>query len=301
MPNVWSHIIFGHAALKRADLPIPSDPRTFQLGCQGPDFLLYHNFWPWKFGNDVVELGNEIHKRQCGPFLVDLIQAAGNQPELEEYVAGFLTHHMLDRHTHPYIVYRSGEGKHKHQQLEVFIDTLLAERLGNIRTWKTPVVPRIDIGSKLPSSWVNTMHNIARIHFPKETARVRPEDWSQAYDDMKKALRFFYDPWGIKLVLTFGYIYPFRYRPLRDGVDYLNEQEREWLHPAVPTERHRERFMTLWENALAETATLLRLIHLYWKSDTSIEEVSEKLGDISYDIGKPVSLGLEAQVEDPIV
>ncbi|SDX36257.1 Zinc dependent phospholipase C [Marininema mesophilum] len=301
MPNAWSHILFGHIALKHADLPIPQDPRAFQLGCQGPDFLLYHNFWPWKFGKTVNNLGNEIHKRHCGPFLTDLIQAAGSHPDLEEYVSGFLTHHILDRHAHPYIVYRSGEGKHKHQQLEVYIDTLLAERLENIRTWKTPVVPRIDIGPRLPDHWSKIMHDIARKHFPSETAQIRPEDWNTAYNDMKKALGFFYDPSGIKLALTFGYIYPFRYRPLHDGVDYLNEQEREWLHPAVPTERHRERFMDLWDNALTETTHLLRLTYSYWKSDTSLEELSEQIGNISYDIGKPAQLNLQAQVAEPIV
>ncbi|MFC4077156.1 zinc dependent phospholipase C family protein [Salinithrix halophila] len=301
MPNVWSHILFGRAALKHSGSPLPSDPNPFHLGCQGPDFLLYHHFWPWKRGHEVSSLGSAIHRDHCGPFLLDLIDAAVEHPGMRDYVSGFLTHYILDRRTHPYIVYRSGDGKYKHQKLEVIIDTLLAERLEGIRTWKTPVVPWIIIGSRFPRQWVEVLQWTALKHFPEEAGTISPEDWNQAYRDMLKALRFFFDPWGIKWLLTLGYISPFRYRPVHDGNDYLNERQTEWLHPAQPEEKHRESFLMLWESALTEASDLLQQTQAFWKRELSLETLSTHIGDLSYDTGKPSSSGMKNQIAEPIV
>lgn len=301
MPNVWCHILFGRLALKQAELPLPADPIPFQLGCQGPDFLLYHNFWPWKRRKHVKHLGEAIHKHHCGPFLIDLIEFTRDHPSIRDYVCGFLTHHVLDRRTHPYIVYRSGNGKYKHQQLEVIIDTLLAERLQGIHTWKTPVVPWIDIGSSLPRQWVEVLHCTARKHFPEESRSITVESWNHAYQDMLKALRFFYDPWRIKWVLTLGYLSPFRYRPVRDGNDYLNEKMAEWIHPAQPDEKHRESFLMLWEAALAESSFLLGQVDAYWRGMLPLETLSHNLDNLSYDTGKPCDSGLKNRVAAPIV
>ncbi|PTM60053.1 zinc dependent phospholipase C family protein [Desmospora activa] len=301
MPNVWTHILFGRAALERAELPLPTDPIPFQLGCQGPDFLLYHNFWPWKRENHVNELGEAIHRRHCGPFLIDLIEACVDHPSIREYVYGFLTHHILDRRLHPYIVYHSGDGKYKHQKLEVIIDTLLAEGLQGIRTWRTPVYPRIDVGPTLPRQWVEILHFAARKHFPKESRAITPDTWNAAYRDMLKALRLFYDPWSIKSVLTLGSISPFRYRPIDSDTDYLNEREAEWIHPAQSDEKHRESFFTLWESALEECALLLCQTDAYWKGKLSLETLSQNIGNLSYDTGKPCDSGLKNRVAEPIV
>ena len=47
--------------------------QIFSLGCQGPDFLFYHNFLPWKKDKKLIELGSRMHKDACGPFLLELI------------------------------------------------------------------------------------------------------------------------------------------------------------------------------------------------------------------------------------
>lgn len=301
MPNIWSHLLFGEQVWKKTGRPMPSDPRPYQLGCQGPDPLLYHHFWPWQPRTAVVALGSAIHLNHCGPFLRDLIRSAQTDPTFRDYVAGFLTHHILDRETHPYIHYRSGKGRYKHQELEVCIDTRLAERMAGIRTWKTPVVPRIDIGKRLPDEWVTHLHDTARRHFPEETETISPQDWQDAYRDMKRALRLFFDPWGIKWVLTAGKIAPFRYRPLPTDIDYLNEKRQQWRHPAVPEETHQESFMEMWDTAVKEGVDLLQLTFAYWEGEAVLSELEEKLGNRSYDTGKNCERGLVNRVFDPIV
>ncbi|PTX53698.1 hypothetical protein C8P63_12718 [Melghirimyces profundicolus] len=301
MPNVWSHILFGKRVRARAGQSEPRDWHPFNLGCQGPDSLLYHNFWPWKRDDSVRRLGSAIHRRHCGPFLLDLIRAAADVPDMREYVAGFLTHHILDRKTHPYIIYRSGNGKYKHQKLEVIIDTLLAERLAGWKTWKTPVVPLIDVGRTLPREWAEVLHGTARKHFPEETAAVLPGHWDEAYRHMKRALRIFYDPCGVKWFLTLGKIGPFRYRPVRSETDYLNESKREWLHPAVPEEAHRESFMELWEVAVEEGADLLGTTCRLWEGEGSWTALCRGIGNLSYDTGKECGANLKNRVAAPLV
>lgn len=301
MPNVWSHILFGDRVRKRAGLSAPEDLRPFHLGCQGPDFLLYHNFWPWKRDASVSRLGGVIHRKHCGPFLMNLILAAAEHPGMRDYVAGFLTHHVLDRCTHPYIIYKSGDEKYKHQKLEVIIDTLLAQRLEGIQTWKTPVVPRIDIGDSLPRQWVEVLQGAAQKHFPEETESVLPEHWNEGYRDMKQALSIFFDPYGIKWLLTFGYISPFRYRPVRTHIDYLNESGEEWVHPILPTEKHQESFLALWEFALKEGTDLLKKTVSFWKDEASADDLLGALGNVSYDTGKDCSFKRGSRVAAPVV
>ncbi len=301
MPYLWSHILFGREALSEAGFSEPKHWGPFELGCQGPDVLLYHNFWPWKRNDAVKRLGFAIHRNHCGPFLVDLIQAVGEHPGMRSYVAGFLTHHVLDRNTHPYIHYWAGYRRYKHQKLEVIIDTLLAERMEGIQTWKTPAFTRIDVGESLPRQWVEVLAGIAQQHFPQETEMVLPTHWNQAYQDMKRALRLFHDPLGIKWLLTFGKIGPFRYRPIRTDTDYLNESGREWSHPAIPGEKHRESFLDLWATALDEAALLLQQADSYWKGTLPLSTLEQTIGNISYDTGKACDANLTNHLAEPLV
>src|SRR5699024_11620976 len=73
--------------------------------------------------------------KHCGPFLIDLIQVAKQRDkQMKAYVFGFITHHLLDRSTHPYIHYRAGYEGSKHQKLEVQIDTLMMEKYHRLKT-----------------------------------------------------------------------------------------------------------------------------------------------------------------------
>lgn len=303
MPYAWTHMIFGDTVLKKVGFPPPGDQKIFHLGCQGPDFLFFHRFWPWMKDKRVYHLGNAMHQRRCGPFLWDLIEAAKAEMSIRDAVIGFITHHILDRTTHPYIHYRAGYEGYNHQRIEVTIDTLVAQRIAGIKTWSTPLAPRIDVGPSLPEPWLETLNRLARKHYPEETKEIRREELNEAYRDMLTALRIFYDPTGIKRALTFGKIDPFRHTPFFPYRDYLNESESEWRHPAVPEETHRESFWTLWERALEETADILKQTRDYWTASekTFPEPLRRAIGNISYDTGKDCDLGLVNRIADPLL
>ncbi|MDZ7543944.1 hypothetical protein GNF83_22840, partial [Clostridium perfringens] len=62
MPNIWTHLLFGDEAMKAAGMSSWIEERKlrnlFYLGCQGPDFLFYHNFLPWKKDKTMNRIGS---------------------------------------------------------------------------------------------------------------------------------------------------------------------------------------------------------------------------------------------------
>lgn len=54
MPNIWMHLEYGQVLAEQFADQFPflgglkERPELYQLGCQGPDLLLYHSFLPWK-------------------------------------------------------------------------------------------------------------------------------------------------------------------------------------------------------------------------------------------------------------
>jgi len=117
MPSQILHVLFGEDLLA-ALYPAPEGggPKwdgacrgAFALGCQGPD-VFYHGRSTRPF---ALEYGGLLHRRGYGTFCARLLEAAlpaAGRPEtnaLEAYALGFLSHAALDRHCHPYIVYKS--------------------------------------------------------------------------------------------------------------------------------------------------------------------------------------------------
>jgi hypothetical protein len=99
MPNIWTHLIFGQELLEKlqheAMLRDTQLKRVFNLGCQGPDFLFYHNFWPWNRDKTMPQLGSGMHAKECGPFLLSLlkhVQGRGLYNPAVIYVLGFMAH-----------------------------------------------------------------------------------------------------------------------------------------------------------------------------------------------------------------
>ncbi|WP_339062845.1 zinc dependent phospholipase C family protein [Tepidibacillus marianensis] len=163
MPNVWTHLLFGERIAIQSGMNFSSHQKEFQLGTQGPDSFFYYHFWPWKkTDQSVLQIGNQIHKKHCGEFLLNMIDYLKEKPNplLKAYVFGFMSHHVLDRNAHPYIVYRSGEEGNKHQKLEIYIDTLMMKKYKDIDTWKVPVYKKLDLGHNLPQSILAMLTNL---------------------------------------------------------------------------------------------------------------------------------------------
>ncbi|KHE72891.1 hypothetical protein LD39_02180 [Halobacillus sp. BBL2006] len=304
MPNIWTHILFADTLCEKIDrndiLKTSSNP--LHMGAQGPDPFFYHNFWPFLPNDQVEEVGMKLHTEQCGPFLLDMIERGAYQKnQIQAFILGFVSHHILDRNTHPYIHFHAGYKENKHQELEVIIDTLMLEKHRGIRTWKTPVHKEISMGewkksvSTLLKSLIDTHYHGLIHHYPEDFIE-------KSYNHIVMAQRVLYDPWGWKNKRFGKLVGPFSHQAVENETDYLNEQRRTWNHSAT-NEENTASFLDLYEEALREGEQVFPLILSYWNDPGAekIEKVKEIIGNVSYDTGKPLEENHENLYSHPIV
>jgi hypothetical protein len=308
MPNVWTHIVFGEKVVKEAGFSDLSDELKpyLRLGAQGPDPFFYHYFWPWYKKKPVTEVGQKIHYEECGPFLMEMIRYGKehtHDTKLTAYILGFITHHILDRNTHPYIIYRSGNEGNRHQKLEIIIDTLLMKQWHGIETWKTPVYKQIDVGKQLYPSIHDMLKHLIESFFPGTANRMPAHFIEKSYQDMVLALRVLHDPHGWKNKLLKEKVAPFSYQKSWEDKDYLNLNRVAWLHPADDTEQSHKTFYELFYQAEREGFYILSHVKEYWSSGNAgvFHNLKELVGNRSYDTGKDCSLGLANCHFDPIL
>ncbi|MGG1550771.1 zinc dependent phospholipase C family protein [Paenibacillus ferrarius] len=310
MPNIWTHFIFGQQLMSRLGHAAPMNDKqlrqVFSLGCQGPDFLFYHNYLPWKKEKHLNELGSLMHKGACGPFLLDLVrgvQGRGLYNAATLYVIGFITHHILDRNMHPYVFYKSGFKKWDHQRFEIIMDTFIAKRELGIETWKTPVWKEIYVGPALPPGIVNALMQAARRHYPDIAETLTEQDWQAAYMDMIQAQKLFHDPKGLKRAITFGQISPFVFKKKPAPLDYLNEARSPWHCPTDPSDTYSLSVWDLWDIAMqdGETVVAAAIGAIERGSETDYAALATVLGNRSYETGKDCDSHPEIKYVQPIL
>ncbi|MFS0671903.1 zinc dependent phospholipase C family protein [Ornithinibacillus sp. 179-J 7C1 HS] len=303
MPNIWTHMLFCEEVIDSIGISksIPKNSYILNIGAQGPDPFFYYNFWPWKRDDSAVEIGNLLHTEKCGEFLLDLIQSVKEQSdEIKYYVFGFVTHHILDRNAHPYINYRAGYEGNNHSKFEVIIDTLMMERYKNLKTWKTPVYKEIHLNKNVKLDIANLLHQTIQNHFPKLEVNTM-KNIIKSFHDMKLALKVLADPHGWKNKLLHSYVSSFSHQPIVDHKDYLNIEHRTWYHPATK-EPSKKSFIDLYEQARIEGVEIMKKVIGYWQNDGStMDELTELIGDISYDTGLPLEANIRNQYCDPII
>lgn len=319
LPNIWTHFIFGEEVLQQQKLSLyvkqPALGRIFRMGCQGPDFLFYHHFLPWKKDKTMNEVGNAMHNEHCGPVLMDLIEGVAQRTEgdpAQVYMLGFALHHVLDRNVHPYVFYRSGFKKWDHQRFEVWMDTLIVKRKLGLDTWKTPVWKSIETGGAFPEGIVDLFEQIVRQYYPDLAPRVKREAWDEANRHMVAAQRLFHDPTGLKRLLTCGRIGPFVYKRRCKPLDILNESRTPWRDPTGTDASYTTSVWDQWAAALEDAAAVIGACTAYWAAvraggaasaaaAQTKERLAQAVGNRSYETGKPCDSGLQICVADPII
>jgi hypothetical protein len=327
MPNVWAHFIFGQQVLERlGEMIFCQDEHCknmFNLGCQGPDFLFYHRFLPWQRSKALNQMGTEMHNRHCGPVIMTLLDAvqgrdAGSRKpdDAVVYALGFVLHHILDRHVHPYVFSKSGFRKWDHQRFEIMIDTLIAAELWKVDTTKTPAWKHIRTQGGFPSPVVDAFETAARAFYPGLATLIDRNQWNEAKRDFTAAQRLFHDPTGLRRKLTFGQIEPFVFKAVSDKMDILNVAEQPWLDPVTGDVYHHESVWTLWGRAMEDACAIIPAVLSWLRACSQQElpaadslrqavaelrsEVSRLIGNRSYETGLDCASGLSIQYADTI-
>jgi hypothetical protein len=239
----------------------------FALGCQGPD-IFYHS----QSSRPVaLEYGTLLHRRGYGVFTASLLKMAlpGTPPSegemkrgqgggaeklspsrkisaLGAYALGFMTHALLDRRAHPYIVYKAAR---HHAFFERILDVTMLRLLRglDVSFWDQEALlavacadPPQGLGAllekaliaafperagkdeKLPLRIANAFRDAAffyRLTDPRKTT-LRGGGWNFNLNRLRES------GWN-----TLSYIYP---EKLPLDIDYLNFGKALWRDPGCP-------------------------------------------------------------------
>lgn len=322
MPAQILHVLFAEDALARASrsstfaaraadavLGDPAVSAAFRLGAQGPD-LFYHS---QRLRPVAIEYGTLLHRRGYGALSAALLGLALEDvpaPEAADsprfaYALAFITHAILDRAVHPYIVSKAGwvsparpetaRYARCHAFFERLVDCLMLERLrgASASAWDQAsllaepcAAPPADLAGFLAAGLARAFPSRAGVD-GKLLLRV-----SNALRDAS----FFYritDPsrTSLNLRLRDGYeylsedlgrasvalVYPELF-PL--DVDYLNLARAPWPRPSADGGTDDRSFVDLYGDALeSAAATLAALLAAIGRTGTVPEGTEALVGD----------------------
>ena len=264
MPSQIIHVLSGSRALRSSGSPISGIiPEVFNMGCQGPD-IFSHNRRTRPFSLAFSRL---LHRhdygRFCARFARHVIDDACSTPDpvAVSWFYGFVTHQVVDRVFHPYIVYRSYisgptgipgvPSERFHVFLERVLDVLLFERLegrpvssfdcakvfaideDSVRNVAKPIALALaetypvendnasDLELRVRNAFSDTLH-FYRLTNPSDITLAVPPD------EIRQSLFPSFDVSGAALLHPVG---------LDDSVDWLNDSNVPWLDPVSGSER----------------------------------------------------------------
>ncbi|MDR1971630.1 MAG: zinc dependent phospholipase C family protein [Treponema sp.] len=313
MPSQILHILFGEDvidALYRSMTPrfglvadkalekIRDYRAAFALGCQGPD-IFYHSLRTRPVG---LEYGTLLHRRGAGVFTAGLLTMGLPDPPPDEedirrgrrekainalgvYALGFMTHALLDRAAHPYIVYKS-ENPRCHAFFERIIDVLM------LRELRGEEAAAWDQEGLLARTCEEAPPGLREL-LARALVRAFPE---RAGKDGKLARRIdntlgdcarFYrltDPRRTSLGKgapvpgpeVLAYVYP---EKLPGDIDFLNRGKEPWYYPAGQGDADFRSFPELYAAAAAQAAAALAPV-IAGYLETGIFPVREAAGAI---------------------
>ncbi len=193
MPSHYTHMIFGSEAARSAGYPV-KHRRWFYLGCQGPDLFLHNQ----RRKPGSVFWGRSLHRQGYGEFCIRMEQRlAGlslgwDSPE-GCYLAGFITHALLDRAAHPYIHAFSdpgnGRGGKFHPFFERLLDVEITCRFWGCHPWECSCLELMDLGDEPPEGLTALLAEAAAGQFPPSRTEHAPLQVKNAYQDTLSLLK----------------------------------------------------------------------------------------------------------------
>jgi hypothetical protein len=305
MPSHVAHLVFAEETVARVcgtESPlIHTYGNYLALGAQGPD-IFFHNQRTMPTG---IRYGVLLHRHGYGRFIASLTQGAlakgaGFDSELSAYTAGFLSHAILDRYTHPFINYFAGwvdpedESSARYRSMHPFLERIIdLHVLGRFRALDINTYDfysRVNCGGGLPESLEKLL----------EAALVECYRRARRDEELAQRLRNAYSD-------TMGYYrYSNRITPgrLREGyrreqegdignrwlailhpfaidgsVDYLNELHAAWSDPCDKTRVMAASFWDLMRNALDECTVSLAGLEQCWNGRLPFEKLEELVGN----------------------
>ncbi len=315
MPDIITHIQFGFDIINKLEVSkwseaIKKNKNLFILGCQGPDIFFYNDFLPWIKNKRGRKIGNSLHLEKTGDFFVNSLKYINerihNKEELETlfiYLSGFMCHFGLDKKTHPYIFYFTGEYdennpvtykyKGNHKKFEQIIDTILLKHKGGEDSYKYSIYKKIDVGKSLPKAVIDFYSYIFRELYDYKIDGCIAND---SYKDLKKVLKIIHDPYGIKKGLLhivdiikkdkINYSELTYHIRMDFSLDYMNKNHDKWVHPCDKNEEYTDSFYDLYNKALLDSCKMISSSISFLEGNITENELIKAFPNLTYCTGK---------------
>ncbi len=132
MPTTYTHYTYGQEIFRMLSPKLQKKIRPYMnyynIGVHGPDILFYYRSFS---KNAVNQYGVKVHDEPMRCFLEHAFSVFKKQRRKSEafaYLAGFMTHYILDSTCHPYIRRRMVETDISHAEMETDWDYLMMKR-----------------------------------------------------------------------------------------------------------------------------------------------------------------------------
>jgi hypothetical protein len=280
--GIYQHISgrFGIVADTAMEKTLHVYRTAFALGCQGPD-IFYHNQTLRPVG---LEYGTLLHRRGYGDFTSMLLKMGLPDPPpdredirmgrrekginaLGVYALGFMTHAILDREAHPYIVYKSvRQGKatppfspaQLHAFFERIIDALMLLHLRDrpVSSWDEESI-LVRICEKPPLGLKELLVRSLKTAFP-ERAGEDKKIFTRMDNTFQDCVSFYRRTNPARTGLhtreappaslsSIPYLYP---EELPPAIDYLNLEKTAWQYPLAESPPDRRSFPEIYADAV---------------------------------------------------
>lgn len=132
MPTTYTHYAYGLEVFRKLNPElrkiIRNNKDLYNIGVHGPDILFYYRSFQ---KNGMNQYGVKVHREPMRNFLCHAFAVYEQQEKKEEafaYLAGFMTHFILDSSCHPYINRRIKETGISHTEIETDWDYLMMKK-----------------------------------------------------------------------------------------------------------------------------------------------------------------------------
>ena len=327
MPAHITHELFAKASFRKAFgkedlLGLDRHRHYWVFGAQGPDFFL-HNHRTKPSG---LVFGKLLHTDGYGTFVANLLDCAvdeghGLDSELGAFIAGFVTHAVLDRWTHPFINYFAGWVEpdqpqstrfyNCHAFLERIIDVLLLKIMADTDISEYDFFEHVNFGPDLPPILLRAIVKALESTFVEfEGHRYTGVRVGNAYSDTigfydftnpidEGHLRHAFERDGGGADPSRRFLALFHPRQLPD-LDYLNGAHKSWNHPGDSSERHSESFVDLFERAAEEVVTPLLTVGAVLAGNISASDAIETIGNQNLSDGSQRKRRRKLDLIDPL-
>lgn len=134
MPTTYTHYAYGQDVFNKLPKQIQKSIEPYMdyynIGVHGPDILFYYHSY---HKNSVNQYGIKVHHEPAREFFkraFKVFQVQKNKRAACAYLAGFMTHFILDSTCHPYVRKRIKETGISHTEIETDWDFQVLQKAG---------------------------------------------------------------------------------------------------------------------------------------------------------------------------